>query len=73
MYPTIARVRFWDHWEDNTKEENYFFYAKSMSDAMETLTNWFGDDMDKVTLEQFDVNLIPVSDEFCERVRQENW
>ena len=73
MYPTIARVRFWDQCEDNMKEENYFFYAKSMSDAMEILTNWFGDDMDKVTIEQFDMNLIPVSDEFCESVRQERW
>lgn len=73
MYPTIARVRFWDHCADNMKEENYFFYAKSMSDAWEILINWFGDDMDKVTLEQFDANLIPVSDEFCENVRQERW
>lgn len=73
MYPTIARVRFWDQCEDNMKEENYFFYAKSMLDAMEILTNWFGDDMDKVTIEQFEANLIPVSDEFCESVRQERW
>ena len=73
MYPTIARVRSWDQCEDNMKEENYFFYAKSMSDAMEILTNWFGDDMGKVTLEQFDAILIPVSDEFCESIRQERW
>ena len=71
MYKTIARVRYCDEESYKIEEKTYFFYSSGLEDASAQLISWFGNLIDKVTIEFGNDNLLELDEEMEKKILED--
>lgn len=70
-YPTIAKVSFYDDFDNEIKTKQVFMYAEGAKDAVDQICDWFGEDsIDSFTIKMFEDGLIEVDDKFVEKLER---
>lgn len=72
MYPMIVKAKFWDEIEGKDTDNIFFVYADKMSNAIEQISDWVGEEnLLKAEIECFDDGIISVDENFVKYLRKE--
>ena len=70
-YPTIAKVTYYDDFDEKVKTKQVFLYSEGAKDATDQICEWFGEDgIESFFIKMFEDGLIEVDDTFVEKLER---
>ena len=69
MYPTLCKVTWWN--ETQMQTDNCLIYAETFVEAAQQVENYYGKDIEKLSIEMFDVGMWRVDDDTAARLAEE--
>lgn len=70
-YPTIAKVTFFDDFDEKSTTKQVFLYSEGAKDAVDQICEWFGEDaIEAFSIKMFEDGLIEVDDAFVENLER---
>ena len=69
MYPTLCKVEYWD--EDKIKTDNCLIYADTFVDAAQKIEDYYGKDIESLSMQMFDIGIWRVDDTTAARITED--
>ena len=70
-YPTIAKVTYYDSFDEKSRTKQVFLYSEGAKDAVDQICGWFGEDeIESFAIKMFDDRLVEVDDAFVEKLER---
>jgi len=70
-YPTIAKVTYFDDFDEKSRTKQIFLYSEGAKDAVDQICEWFGEDaIEAFSIKMFEDGLIEVDDAFVENLER---
>ena len=66
MYPTLCKVEYWD--DDQLKKDNCLIYADNFVEAAQRMEDYYGDTMESLSIQMYDIGLWRVDDATAARI-----
>lgn len=70
-YPTIAKVTYYDAFDEKSRIKQVFLYTDGAKDAVNQICDWFGEDaIEAFSIKMFEDGIIEVDDVFVENLER---
>ena len=68
-YPTLCKVEYWD--DNQMRTDNCLIYADSFTAAAQQIEEYYGDEIESLSIQMFDIGMWRVPEEFVKRIVEE--
>ena len=69
MYPTLCKVTWWN--ENKMQTDNCLIYANTFVEAAQQIEDYYGKDIESLSISMFDVGMWRVDDDTAARLAEE--